>query len=190
MNRWRELLGGRGRLRGERVRTVAARGTVELGAAVPAALVNVLWALVAAVTAFAALGGSAWLIVALILVVLGAWLPRMLFPWLFLALIGLSMLWGDPREYTPALLITVAGAHLAWVLAGVTSSIPAAARIRLRALGRPLLRFALVQAGVQAAALLVLVVVPHSAVRVAGPIGAAALIGLAVALVIPLTRRR
>lgn len=96
----------------------------------------------------------------------------------------------------PGFFLLLAGAHLLHVLTGLAAAVPRRGWLQLAALRRPVVRFVGVQLPVQAAAVVVLALVPGRTGGLAGlwspaggAVGAVALVALALLLVRPLLRR-
>lgn len=136
------------------------------------------WSLPVAVGVLLALWPTPAAVVALVLVIAGAQVLRPLAP------------------VQPGFFVLLAGVHLLHVLTALARVLPWRARVQLVALARPLGRFALVQAGAQLVALVLLVAVPGprgglvgAPLPVLGVVGGAVLLVLVLVLVRPLLRR-
>jgi hypothetical protein len=136
-----------------------------------------------------------WFVIAAVLAVLGAVIPRLLTAWVFLLIVGVSVLWIEPSVSDPRPYLALAGIHLLHLLASQLTVTPGRERVEVRVLLRPLPAFVAIQVPAQlvlAAALYVSV--PHGgwtvpALPFLAVLGAVAALALVVLLVLPLLSR-
>lgn len=157
-------------------------GAPSIGAAVPAWTIGAL-GLVAGITGSAVvIGASGWLVVAVLLAVAAALLPRGPFAALLVVQLAIAGLSGTSL---PLLLVTT---HLVLATSLLWAWTPPTARVQLRSLLPSALRFAAVQAGTQAVAFIV--VAQFGGAGSIGGVwlavaGAVALLALALGLFVP-----
>jgi len=180
----------RRRDRVNRARVNGARTVPDAGIVVPSIALRLAFvaiALLLAVVQFA--GFPAGLVAAALLAVAAAVWPRTMLGWAVLMLLGASMLWHEQRVDW-RLFVLIAGVHALHVLASQLLWLRWRGGIQASALGRPFLRFVLIQAPTQLAALVVLAVAPAGRAPWFAILGAAALVTLALVLARPLLRER
>lgn len=172
-----------------RVSVASVRTPPDLGACVAGWAVRAALVVVGLGTAAVQLHAAFWIGVGVLLIAVAVFRPRAMTAWLFLALIGASLLWQppDPAWRFAAVLL---GVHLTHVLAAWSLHVPAAALVQVRVFARPLSRLVAIQVVVQAAALVMLRVQPTTPVPVLGVAAAAALLALALLLIAPIVRER
>jgi hypothetical protein len=174
------------------------RGAPEIGAAVPAWSIAALGLVAGLAGAVVTIGGSGWLVVAAILAVGAAVLPRAPFGALLVVQLVVAGVYTGPRGpvVDVVLLLTT---HLVLVTGMLGVWMPRSARVQLRSLRPTAVRFLLVQLGVQAVGVAVLVlhgsgVRPGTALGAAGALwigiaAAVALLVVAVLVLVPILRR-
>jgi hypothetical protein len=172
---------------GSRAPSRAARaGAPSIGPAVPAWTIGALGLAAGLVGSVVVIGASGWLVVAAVLAVAAALLPRGPFATLLVVQLAIA---GVDGTNLPVLVLTT---HLVLATSLLWAWTPWAARVQLRALRPSALRFALVQVGAQAVGFVVVAVFGD-----AGPVGgvwlavagAVALLALAVGLFLPVLLR-
>jgi len=165
-----------------------------VGPAVPAGVLSSVAGLLAAGLVAASLPVP-WLLAALVGVLVALWPAPVLVVGLVLVVTALQAL-QPVAPVQPRFFALLAGVHLLVVLTALVRALPRGARVQVAALGRPLGRYALVQAGAQLLGLLVLVVASGQdgglgglVVPALGVVGAVVLLATALALLRPLLRR-
>lgn len=165
-----------------------------VGPAVPAAVLRAAVGAVAGVLVLVAFPG-AWSLAAVVGVLVAVWPRPVAVVALVLVVAGVQVL-RPLAPVQPGFFAALAGVHLLHVLTALARVVPWRARVQLRALGGPLRRWALVQAGAQLVAVALLVLVPGprgglagAVVPVVGVLGGAVLLVVALALVRPLLQR-
>ena len=173
-----------------RVSVASVRTPPELGASVAGWVLRAALVVVALALAAVQFHSGFLLGVTVLLLALAAFRPRTMMAWLFLALIGASVLW-QPPEQAWRFAVVLLGMHLMHLLSAWCLHVPAAALVQLRVFVRPLARLVAIQVVVQAVALAVRAFHDTSAasVPVLGIVAAAALVVLALVLVAPIVRR-
>jgi hypothetical protein len=181
---------------GSRIRSagVPLRGVPDIGWRVPGLVVRAAVAIVAVLLCVLCYRSPFWLVVGLLLSGLAVVLPRLMAAWALMLFLAASLLPHDPT-LSLRFVALLAGLHLLHVLAAQTVQLPCRCWVQVRALARPLLRFAVIQLPVQGMAVTVLLLVPrsgaaHRALPAFGVIGAVALVILALLLAAPLLRER
>jgi hypothetical protein len=157
-------------------------GAPSIGAAVPAWTIGALGLVAGLVGSIVVIGASGWLVVAALLAVAAAVLPRGPFAALLVVQLAIAGL-GDTD--LPVLLLTT---HLVLATSLLWAWTPMTARVQLRALLPSVLRFVAVQVGTQAVAFIVVAWFGD-----AGPVGgvwlavagAVALLALTLGLFVP-----
>ena len=157
-------------------------GAPSIGAAVPAWTIGALGLVAGLVGSIVVIGASGWLVVAALLAVAAAVLPRGPFAALLVVQLAIAGLGGTDL---PVLLLTT---HLVLATSLLWAWTPMTARVQLRALLPSALRFVAVQVGTQAVAFIVV-----ARFGDAGPVGgvwlavagAVALLALALGLFVP-----
>ncbi|GAA3342552.1 hypothetical protein GCM10017714_31420 [Curtobacterium pusillum] len=157
-------------------------GAPSIGPAVPAWTIGALGLVAGLVGSVVVIGASGWFVVAAILAVAAAVVPRGPFAALLVVQLAIA---GIDGPNVPALVLTT---HLVLATSMLWAWTPRTARVQLRALLPSALRFASVQIGAQAVAFVVVTVFGG-----AGPIGgvwlavagAIALLALALGLFVP-----
>lgn len=163
-----------------------------IGRTVPSAVVTALTVVVGAVSSWIVIGVSGWLIIALVLVIGAASLPRGPFAAMLTILLAAALVVDGFDGYTGRLVILLAAIHLLFVAGSLSAWLPRRAHVQLALLRRPLLRYIAVQVVSQAVAFVVLTFVAP----VGGPgtsggyvwlgiTGAAAALVLAVVVLVP-----
>lgn len=160
----------------------ARTGAPSIGAAVPAWTIGALGLVAGLVGSVVVIGASGWLVVATLLAVAAAVLPRGPFAALLVVQLAIAGLSGTDL---PVLLLTT---HLVLATSLLWAWTPLTARVQLRALLPSALRFVAVQVGTQAVAFIVVAQFGD-----AGPVGgvwlavagAVALLALALGLFVP-----
>ncbi|GAA4267179.1 hypothetical protein [Frondihabitans peucedani] len=167
------------------------QGFPDIGPTVPAAAVTALTVVVGGLTSFLVIGVSGWLVVALLLVVGAASLPRGPFAAILSVLLAAALVVDGLDGYTGRFVILLAAVHLLLVVASLSAWLPLRARVQVALLRRPLVRYVVVQLIAQAVAFAVLTVVAPQA-DTSGPglvwlgiVAAAAALALAVAILVP-----
>lgn len=162
----------------------------EVGTVVPGIVLRASFlALAALLTAVQFSGALPALVVAGLLALAAAIWPRTMIAWAFILFVGVSMLWHEQR-LDWRLFVLLAGVHALHLLASQLLWLPWRSGVQASALRGPLLRFVVVQAATQLAALLVLVAAPAGAAPWSAVLVAAALVALALVLARPLLRER
>ncbi|ROQ39828.1 hypothetical protein EDF46_1463 [Frondihabitans sp. PhB188] len=171
-------------------------GFPAVGRTVPAAAVTVLIGVVGALASLVVIGVSGWLVVALLLTVGAAALPRTPFAAILSVMLGLALVIDGDLGYTPAFVVLLAAIHLLLVAGQLAAWLPLRARVQVAVLRPPLVRYVLVQVAAQVVAFVVLTFarpVPGSAPGAGalwlGLVGGVAAVLLAVAVLIPLLLR-
>jgi hypothetical protein len=159
-----------------------------VGRAVPGWAISALGAVAGIAGALVAVGASGWLVVAVVLAAAAAVFPRG--PFAVLLVVQLAVAGADDaRAWQVA---TVVGTtHLVLAVSFLAAWVPRAARVQLRALRRPALRFLAVDAFAQAVAVGVMAVRSGSAGAVGVEVamaGGVALLVLAGWLLVPTLR--
>jgi hypothetical protein len=137
-----------------------------------------------------------WFVIAAILAALAAVVPRLLTAWLFLLIVGVSVLWIEPNVTDPRAYLALAGIHLLHLLATQLTVLPWRERVEVRALLRPWRAFVTIQVPAQLVlATVLLVSTPRvgwtlPALPLLAVLGAAAALALVVLLVLPLASRQ
>ncbi|MGU3409410.1 hypothetical protein ACLBWP_04830 [Microbacterium sp. M1A1_1b] len=157
-------------------------GAPSIGPAVPAWTIGALGLVAGVVGSVVVIGASGWLVVAVVLAVAAALLPRGPFAALLVVQLALAGLDGM------SLVVLVLTTHLVLATGLLWAWMPRTARVQLRALLPSALRFIAVQIGAQAVAFVVV-----GRFGDAGPVGgiwlavagAVALLALAVGLFVP-----
>ncbi|TNM64227.1 hypothetical protein FHN55_14710 [Streptomyces sp. NP160] len=167
----------------------AAPAWPALGAAVPVALLRVAAGTVAGVLAWVAFPG-AWSLAAVVALLVTVWPRPVAVVALVLVVAGVQAL-RPLAPVQPGFFAALAGVHLLHVLTALARVLPWRARLQLRVLARPLGRFAVVQAGAQAVAGALLVLLPGPGGGLAGaPVPVVGVLGAAVLLVLTLVLLR
>jgi len=117
---------------------------------VPAVLLRVLLVAVTAAGVMSLVPVPLWRGVAIVAAVIGAVVPRSLAGWLGGGVVGLGMLFADPRPVQTAIAVLVV--HAIHVLASLTWTVPALSWISVRALLPTVRRFVSIQLVAQALA--------------------------------------
>ncbi|GAB2514760.1 hypothetical protein [Paramicrobacterium agarici] len=160
--------------------------------ALPSCVVHVGVAVVAVTLSVMIIPTRFWLIVALVLSIAAAAVPRVYSAWGLAVLLALYQLSFEPsaagwRTYT-----LLAGIHLLHVLAALSLVVPLRGRIDARVFLRVLRRYAVVQLPCQALLVIVLAVVSPASASIAlpwlAPVAALLLIVLTAALISPFAR--
>lgn len=144
---------------------VRVRRPPQLGARVPAVTVRLALVVLGAGLSVLQLPGAFWITIGILLALVAGILPRSHGAWLLIVLLGLSeaLLGAEHDGSTRALgfaggswrfFALLAGIHALALLGSLAIALPGRGSIQLRVLGRPALRFAVVQVAVQAAAAL------------------------------------
>lgn len=172
-------------VRTERIRTDLARATrmrasvPAIGPWVPTATVHLVFLAVAAGLCLLVLEPPFWLGFGLLLAVTGTFVPNLVPRWWVIIMLALSQFWREPSATDVAFYVLLAGVHLLHVIGSLSREMPWHGRMQTIAFVRPLQRFMLVQAVVQAVAVGVLLAFGASRGTVPGlSILAAALLGL------------
>ena len=168
------------------------RGAPEIGPAVPAWSIAALGLVAGLAGAVVTIGASGWLVVAAVLAVAATVIPRGPFGALLVVQLAVAGLYGG--THGPAVVVVLLlTTHLVLATGMLGAWMPRSARVQLRALRPTAVRFVLVQLGVQALGVVVLLVRGAGPGAVAGTwIGIAAtlaLLVLAIAVVVPILRR-
>ncbi|MFJ4221171.1 hypothetical protein [Curtobacterium luteum] len=161
-------------------------GAPAIGHAVPAWTIGALGLVAGVLGSVVVVGASGWLVVAVLLAVAAAVLPRG--PFAALLVVQLAIAGLDGAD-VPVLLLTT---HLVLATSLLWAWTPRTARVQLRALTPAVLRFVGVQVAAQAVAFVVVALF-----RDTGPVGgvwlavagAVALLGLVLGLVVPVLLR-
>lgn len=161
-------------------------GAPSIGPAVPAWSIGALGLVAGVVGSVVVVGASGWLVVAIVLAVAAAVVPRG--PFAALLTVQLALAGIDGTEL-PALLLTT---HLLLATSLLWAWTPRTARVQLRALVPSALRFVALQVGAQAVAFVVVALLGG-----AGPVGGVwlavagtiALLALALGLFVPVLVR-
>lgn len=132
--------------------TRACEPVPDIGASVPAAALHVVFLAVATVLCALVLASPFWIAVGLSLAIAAILLPKLVPAWWLLLLLALSQLWREPRVTDVAFYLLLAGVHLLHLLDGLARLLPWDGRVQVVAIRRPLRRFVLMQAVVQAVA--------------------------------------
>lgn len=169
-----------------------------IGPSLPPLTIALASFVVGAVAGVVILGVSPWLIIALVLAVGAAALPRGPFAMILVVVLALALLLPPQSTfaapvYSPRFVVLLAAAHLLLVLGSLGAWLPWRARVQLAVLGRPLARYLAVQVPAQLVAFAVLTLAaPGSAVVGSvwvALLGAVALVALAVVVLAPLLLR-
>lgn len=161
-------------------------GAPAIGRAVPAWTIGALGLVAGILGSVVVVGASGWLVVAVLLAVAAAVLPRG--PFAALLVVQLAIAGLDGADVAVLVLAT----HLVLATSLLWAWTPRTARVQLRALLPAAIRFVAVQVAVQAVAFVVVALFGD-----AGPVGgvwlavagAVALLGLALGLVVPMLLR-
>ncbi|KQO64875.1 hypothetical protein [Curtobacterium sp. Leaf261] len=177
-------------------RGAVGRGAPMVGRTVPGWSVTALGVVAGAGGAFVAVGSGGWLALAFALVVAGAVFPRGPFAALVVVQIAVAAV-NDSAPGPWQVAVVIGTTHLVLAVSFLAAWIPRGARVQLRALRRPALRFAAVDAFAQVVAVLVTVLSGGPVVGAPGSgsaavwigiVGGIALLGLAVSLLVPVFR--
>lgn len=168
-------------------------GFPAIGRTVPAAVLIALTFVAGAVAAIAVIGPSGWLIIALVLALGAAALPRAPFAAALGVLLAIVLVASGHVGYTPEFVILLSATHLMLVLSGLTAWLPLRARVQLRLLRPPLIRYVVVQVGAQLVSFGVLALAGGRAGAAGsggglawlGVVGAVAAVVLAAAVLVP-----
>ena len=157
----------------------------------PPLALTALTVVVGGLTSFLVIGVSGWLVVALLLVVGAASLPRGPFAAILSVLLAAALVVDGLDGYTGRFVILLAAVHLLLAVASLSAWLPLRARVQVALLRRPLVRYVVVQLIAQTVAFAVLTVVAPPA-DTSGPglvwlaiVAAAAALALAVAILVP-----
>lgn len=172
-----------------RVSVASVRTPPDLGASVAGWAVRGALVVIAVGTAAVQLHAAFWIGIGVLLIAVAAFRPRAMTAWLFLALIGASLLW-QPPDSAWRFAAVLLGVHLTHVFASWSLHVPAVALVQVRVFARPLARLVAIQVVAQAAALVMLQVHPAAPVPELGIVAAAALLALALLLIAPIVRER
>lgn len=161
-------------------------GAPSIGPAVPAWSIGALGLVAGVVGSVVVVGASGWLVVAIVLAVAAAVVPRGPFAALLTVQLGLAGIGGTDL---PVLLLST---HLVLATSLLWAWTPRTARVQLRSLVPSALRFVAVQVGVQAVAFVVVTLLGGT-----GPVGGVwlavagtvALLALALGLFVPVLLR-
>lgn len=157
-------------------------GSPAIGPAVPAWSIGALGLVAGLVGSVVVIGASGWLVVALVLAVAAAVLPRGPFAALLVVQLAIAGLSGSN------LVVLVLTTHLVLATSLLWAWTPRTARVQLRALAPSALRFVVVQVGVQAVGFVVVALFSGTGpvggvwLAVAGAVG---LLALALGLFVP-----
>lgn len=171
--------------------SAAAPGFPAIGATVPAMALTSITVLAGAAAAWAVIGLSGWLVIALLFVIGAASVPRGPFAAILTVHLSAALALNGDDVYTGRFVILLAVAHLLFVVAPLSAWLPWRARVQIGLLRPVLLRYVVLQVVAQAVAFVVLTFVSPSPGG-AGPgavwlgiVGAAAALALAVAILVP-----
>jgi hypothetical protein len=159
-------------------------GFPELGRTVPALAVTALGVACAAVASVVVVGTSGWLVISFLLLFAAAALPRGPFAAvLVIQLAAAQVIVGAPG-YTGRFALLLLASHLLFTTGTLSVWLPRRARVQLRVLRLPLVRFVAVQVAAQVVAFLVLALVHPTG---SGSLVWLGIVGATAALVLALT---
>jgi hypothetical protein len=157
-------------------------------ARIPGVAVRAVLALIGVALTLVVYGTSGWLAVGIILALLAAWAPEMLFAWLLIVFLVIGQL-GRQATLSWQLLVLLAGLQLVHVLATLTLELPWRGWVQPAVFAVPLRRFIAIQVPSQLLAVVALLLLAPNAhghrpltLNGASVIGAAALAVLALLL--------
>lgn len=172
-------------------RLIPASDLPTAGAHVPGIAVRPALALAGSLLALLVFGSSGWTVVGILLAVSAAIAPRYLLGWVLILLLAVGEL-RHPASLRWQLLVLIAGLHLLHVLATFALELPWRSWVQPAVFRGPLLRLVAIQLPVQGVAVLALALLApaHDGHRpltaaVLAPIGAVALVALALVLLGP-----
>lgn len=132
------------------------QGFPAIGRTVPAVLLTAVTVVVGGLASLLVIGVSGWLVVALLLVVGAAALPRGPFAAILSVLLAAALAVDGFDGYTGRFVILLAAVHLLLVVGSLSAWLPLRARVQLALLRRPLVRLVVVQLVAQVVAFVVL----------------------------------
>jgi len=169
-----------------------AQGFPAIGRTIPAAALTALTILVGSLTAWLVIGVSGWLVIALLLVVGAAAVPRGPFAAILTTLLASALVIDGFDGYTGRFVLLLAAAHLLFVIASLSAWLPRNARVQLGVLRPSLLRYLGVQVVTQAISFVIVTfVVPSSGPGTStafvwfGLVGGTASLALALVVLVP-----
>ncbi|RKR76258.1 hypothetical protein [Frondihabitans australicus] len=133
-----------------------APGFPALGRTMPALVLTAATGVVGILGAWVAIGVSGWLVVSLLLILGAMLLPRGPMVALLTLQWAFALVVAGPRGYTWQFAVVLAAGHLLFTLGSLCAWLPLRARVQLRLLRAPLLRYVAVQVACQAIAFAVL----------------------------------
>ena len=164
----------------------------DIGPTVPALALSALTFVAGAGAGFLVLGVSGWLVVALLLALGAAAVPRGPFAAILIVLLAVALVAGGRPGYAPPLIGLLAAGHLLVAVGSLSAWLPRRASVQLAVLRRPLLRYLVVQVAAQVVAFAVLALIRPAGAEAGsvwlGLVGAIAALALA-AVVAPLLLR-
>ncbi|GAA4679539.1 hypothetical protein [Frondihabitans cladoniiphilus] len=169
-------------------------GFPAVGPTIPARTLGLATLLVGLATSWLVIGLSGWLVVALLLTIGATLLPRAPFAVMLVVQLAMALVLTSPTGYTGRFALLLAGTHLLHALGSLAGWLPGGARVQLRVLRRPLVRYVAVQVAAQIVAFVVLTLLARPGAAGAGSAAAAGtgivwlgVVGAAAALVLGLT---
>ncbi|BDZ48020.1 hypothetical protein GCM10025867_02610 [Frondihabitans sucicola] len=169
-----------------------AQGFPVIGPTVPAALLTTLTACVGLAASWFVIGLSGWLVIALLLVLGAAAVPRGPFAAILSVLLAAALVIDGFDGYTGRFVLLLAAVHLLLVVGSLSAWLPLRAHVQLTLLRAPLLRYLAVQVVAQAVSFVVVTFVapaggagPGAGAVWLGIVGAAAALALALVVLVP-----
>jgi hypothetical protein len=163
-------------------------GFPDLGRTVPAPAVTALGVVAGTVASLVIIGISGWLVVALLLLLAAAALPRGPFAAVLIVQLAAAQVIVGAPGYTGRFALLVFASHLLFTTGALSVWLPRRARVQLRVLRLPLVRFVVVQVAAQLVSFLVLALVhptESGSFLWLGVVGAAAALVLALTVLAP-----
>jgi hypothetical protein len=149
-----------------------AQGFPEIGPTVPALALTALLFVVAVLASWVVIGVSGWLVVALLLALGAAAVPRGPFAAILTVLLATALVLDGFDSYTGRFVILLAAVHLLFELGSVSAWLPLRAHVQLSLLRRPLVRYVALQVAAQVVAFVILTVVAPGSPSASGATGA------------------
>jgi hypothetical protein len=172
--------------------TARTQGFPAIGRTIPAAGLTAVTLLVGSLASWVVIGVSGWLVIALLLTIGAAAVPRGAFAAILTTLLASALVIDGFDGYTGRFVVLLAAAHLLFVVASLSAWLPRNARVQLRVLRPSLLRYLAAQIVAQLVSFVVLVLVaPHNAPGTAtafgwlGVVGGVGCFALAVVALLP-----
>jgi hypothetical protein len=171
------------------------QGFPDVGRTLPAATLTVVTVVAGAATSWFVIGLSGWLVIALLLVLSAAAVPRGPFTAILSVILAITFVLNGNAGYSGRFVLLLVVVHFLFAVGSLSAWLPRRARVQLVVLRPPLLRYIVVQLVAQVVAFVILTyVVPVGAFASTdfvwlGIVGAVAALALALLVVVPVLLR-